>query len=134
MKLKDPKITLIIDREGATIQLIDSMSSTTFVEVKLTTEQLCSAMGRLAYCPCEIGVMGLDKVGKKHENKNFEFEINEALMNSARGLDRDNSALYNAAKKACPEGWEPDNYFSSQNTFFSKDKKQYCRVIIRRWI
>lgn len=37
-------------------------------------------------------------------------------------------------KTVCPDGWTPDLYFGSQNSFFRENGKEYARVTIRRWI
>lgn len=130
MKLENGKITFLIDRDGATIEIEDGNSNTMFAKIILTPEQLCQAMSRQAFTPCSLEVKGLDRVGKKHENKDHVFELpSEIFRNKENAL-----ALFQLAKKTTPEGWIPDNYFSSQNSFFSKDGKNYARCVIRRWI
>lgn len=128
MKLTDAKITILVNREYTEIQLHDSPSSMNFVTIKLTPEQLSAALSRISHTPCEIEVSNkLDLLGKTMENKYHEFEITEKL-------DRNDKRLHELAQQTTPEGWTPDNYYGSQNSFFSKDGKNYCRVIIRRYV
>ena len=71
----------------------------------------------------------MKKIGKKHENKYFEFEI--AYSKSKEDLTLAcNEALFQQGMHE----WEADNYYGSQNSFFSKDGKDYARVVIRRWV
>jgi hypothetical protein len=130
MKLKNASISILINRDYTTIELHDEDAAMTFIEIKLTPEHLSDALSRLAHVPCKAEIIGIDKIGKKMEHKTLEFEIPE---NSGWGEERRNIAS-KYAKKACPEGWEPDNYFGSQNSFFSKDEKQFARCIIRRYV
>lgn len=90
MKIKG-KITLLINRESTTIELEDDLACTVFAVIKLTPIQLNCALSRQGYVDCEIEVKGLDKLGKKHENKTFEFEIPSNLSNYE-------TAIHNAEK------------------------------------
>jgi len=78
---------------------------------------------------CEIEVRGLEKIGKKHENKRFEFEIPRDLASS-----RNESELQKLAQSLLKDGWIAERYFSSQDSFFKKDGVQYARCTIRRWV
>jgi len=131
MILENAKITFLINENGATIELKDSNSAISFARIKLNVKQLCAAMGRIAYTPCEVELFGLDKVGKKLGIDRLEFEIPQKWI---QGKRISNAALNQLALKACPEGWEHDNRFGSQSSFFSKDGKEYARVTIRRWV
>lgn len=128
MKLQDAKISILIDRDWTTIEIHDSKAATTFVKVKLTPAQLSSALSRLAMTECEAEVGDLDRVGKTHEWKSFEFEISGSADASL------NQACQKAMKKAGLKDWISDDYYSSQNSFFSKEGKNYARVTIRRYI
>ena len=108
MKLREGKITLLFDDDGLSIELIDGLSTTHFAKVRLNPEQTVKALARLGYCPCEIEVGGLDRVGKKLEHKKFEFEIPKA---GEYYLDKDEAARL--AKELCPSGWRPGRCFPS---------------------
>ena len=130
MELNDGRITILVDENGCKIEIKDNDANVTMVRVNLTVEQFCQAMGRLGNTKCEkLEVFGLDKIGKKMENKHFEFPFDRKCEWSERG-----EVAYEEALKVCPEGWYPDKYFGSQNSFFIKDGQEYARVIIRRWV
>jgi len=130
MELKDARINMLVNSTGTTIELIDKDSYITFAVVELTPAQLSSALGRVGHTECKVSVFGLDKIGKTHECKDHEFEIPE--MDYA--TRKDGKTLHDIALKTCPDGWEPDNYYSSQNSFFTKDGKPHARCVIRRWV
>lgn len=132
MKLENPKITILVNREYTEIEIHDTKSSTTFVKVRLTPEQLSSALSRLSHTECEVEVTDMDRINKKHEWQSFEFEIVENIPKEAKGYL--NQTCLKALKKAGMEEWQSDNYFTSQNSFFTKDGKNYARVTVRRWI
>lgn len=129
MKLKDGSITILFDRDrGCEIEVRDNEASIVFAKIKLDTEQVCSALSRLSNTPCEIEVIGLDKVGLKMENKFFVFEMPEYNYSNRDEIAKEEIV------KVCPEGWIPDKYFGSQDSFFTQDGKKYARCIIRRWV
>lgn len=128
MKLQG-KISLIINREETYIEIEDRDANTTFLKVKLTPEQLSAALSRQAYVDCELEVAGLDRVGKKHEHKTFEFEIPNDLSGSKHEKE-----LQILAQSQLTDGWIAEGYFSSQSSFFKKDGVQYARCTVRRYI
>ncbi len=125
----DGKITMLFGEDGLRIEVQDETSSLTFIRIKLNAEQTCQVMSRLANTPCEkVEVYGLDKINKKMEHKQFEFEIPNDLNYKNR-----KERCCEIVKGICPKGWEPDYYFESQTSFFSKNDKDYARCIIRKW-
>jgi hypothetical protein len=129
MILKDGRITFLINREETTIEIRDNIAGITFVRVKLTPKQLSSALSRIMYTECEsVEVENLEKVGKVRESKKIEFEIPKNTYSSDKEL------LKKLTDEACPDGWIPDYYFNSQDSFYMKKGKRYARVIIRRWV
>jgi hypothetical protein len=128
MKLQG-KITMLVNTDYTTIQIEDSISSTLFCEVTLSPEQLSAILSRLACVSCELELHGLEKIGKTHECKTFEFEISEKEYK-----DRDSVVLKAKADSLLKDEWVAEDYFNSQNSFFKKEKKQYARCTIRRWV
>jgi hypothetical protein len=113
--------------DSITVTVIDKDSSTAFLHMVLTREQFINAtMNRLAYT--EVGSAyfeNVDRVGKTLELDTLVFEIpKHGDTESARKI----------AQEQCPEGWVPDLYFQSQNSFYIEDNKYYARTTIRRWI
>jgi uncharacterized protein YqgQ len=128
MKLKG-QISILISADHTIIEVSDKDASIQFLQIELTPEQLSRALSRQAYVECGLSLNKLDCIGKKHESKSFEFEISEDMANSSYSNE-----LREIATKQLSEGWIPDRHFASQNTFFTKDGKQYARCTIRRWV
>jgi hypothetical protein len=128
MKLEG-RISVLINRDGTTIEVEDENANARFLKITLTPEQLSAALSRQMAVECEIEVRGLEKIGKKHENKRFEFEIPSDLASSRNDLE-----LQKLAQSLLSDGWIAEKYFSSQNSFFKKDGVQYAICTIRRWV
>ena len=130
IKLKNPKISMLVNFDSTTIELFDSKSSKTFARVKLTNDQLASVLSRLHRTDCQIEVDNLELIDKQMEHQKFEFEINEQ-MRSSKG------ALHQHCLKALishnMSDWLPENTYGSQDSFFSKEGKYFARTTIRRW-
>ncbi len=132
MTIKEGAISILVNREGTTIELTDKTSNTRFAEVKLTNDQLAMALARFGETPCKIDVFGLDRIGKTHEHKNFEFAITRDLEYGGRIPILQKMANELLLEEG--EGWSTTDTFSSQNTFFEKDGKKYARCIARRYV
>jgi hypothetical protein len=126
------RISILINREYTTIEIKDDKANTTFVKATLTPDQLSAALSRQVSIECDVEVHGLERVGKKHENKTLEFEIPKNLETSY--LKRDEDKLQKIAQSHLSDGWIAERYFGFQGSFFTKDGKQYARCTIRRWI
>lgn len=122
-------ISILINYDHTEIIIRDRKASIEFVTIKLTPEQLSQALSRLVHVECDVEVKELDKVGKKHENKLFVFEITDDEY-----YRKNNKELGKKAQSQLSDGWIPDYYFNSQNSFFKKDGKHYARCTIRRWV
>lgn len=129
MKIDNAKITMLINSEYTEIEISDSDSNTILAKIKLTPEQLSTMLSRQAYVSCECLTGVLTRIGKKHENKYFEFEITRSRDIDDLILDC-NEALF----KQGMDEWVADKYYGSQSSFFSKDGKNYARTVIRRWV
>lgn len=129
MKLKNPKITLLVNQDQTTIEIYDESSCYTFIDITLTPEQLSSALSRLARTECSVEVNNLDHVGKQRIMEPLIFEIPLDLM-----LKSNNPRIYDIALKNTPIGYTPSSYFSSKDTFFEKDGKCYVRTKMFKWI
>lgn len=130
MELKDPRLSIRVDREGAVIEIEDSVSSTMFVRLKVTPENFAAALGRLHGVPCTGQVFSLERIGKRHECKRWSFPMPKIREFCSRE-DREEIAKKEAAR-LCPEGWTPDLYFRSQGSFSHGDNT--ASTYIRRWV
>jgi hypothetical protein len=129
MKIKAGLTFLINQDQDSTLEITDMDAGITFIQIKLSPEQVVQALSRLSYTRVEAEVMNLEAVGKIMETKNFEFPLPEKIYGQAG-----KQLAVTEVKRVCPEGWTPDLHFNSQNTFFEKDGKSWARTIIRRWV
>ena len=107
------KITLLINQDGLHLTMDDDDAVICFLDVRLTPQQTVEALSRLAHVPCECEVRGLNLVGKKRLSQKLSFEF---AAGHSYGEERQKLAT-SKAKEVCPEGWKPDTYFGSQNSF-----------------
>jgi len=128
MELKDCGISILIGETGTRIEVRDNSSCTNFMRVELTPEQTCQALSRLSNTPCKASAHNLDRLGKTMELKTFTFEM------PYNGYQDRKTVAAITAKKMCPDGWTPDLYFGSQDSFFTKNGKKMARTTIRRWV
>ncbi len=108
MKIKNSKISIYLRDEGMKIELIDSDASTMFAEVSFNQEQTCQALGGLGYTHCDLKVLGLDRVGKQMEHKEFTFKIaanDDPTKYTVRVWDKNiKKEAVKAAERKCPKG------------------------------
>ena len=130
MELKRSGITIRFRNDGMEIELHDRDASITFAEVTLTSKQVIQAFSGLGYTGCRIDLKGLEKVGRKMEHMVLEFLLPK-VEKRHRMSDEELTCL---AEAVLPDGWASDNYFHSQNTFFSRDGKNWARTTMRRWV
>lgn len=126
MELKESAITILINRDRTTIELHDKSSGQVFAVVTLTPDQLSQALSRTSYTDCHTIVANLDTLNKKMENIRYEFEIPDRRLGKGE--------LTKLCSKSMPVGWISDDLYESQDSFFTRDGKQYARVTIRRWV
>ena len=131
MKIENASITLLVGQEETTIEIRDNSACVTFCKVTLTPEQLSSALSRLALTKCSADVFGLDRIGKRHENSRFKFEIPYDLRftknyERIRKIGQDILDMNG-------EGWVLDKYFESQDSFINDGEKLFANGVIRRW-
>lgn len=129
-KKLEGRISILGDDRGVEITIEDHVSSEPIARVTMTPEMFVRcAMGRLACATCEVEVGELSRIGKKMEVSKFTFPVPDMEYGKRKET---------AAKLAlthCPEGWFPDLYFSSQDSFFrTLDGKEMARCTMRRWV
>jgi len=128
-------ITILVDGAGAKIEVEDDSSGIRFLKIDLSAEQFMACLGRLSMVECDINVYGLDRVGKTLEMGKHEFKIPAELYNRrCKEYDYFNKTAQELAQSQLTDGWIADSYFGSQGSFFQKDREQWARVTIRRWV
>ncbi len=129
MKIKNGKITLLFNEEGAVLELTDSNASIMFIEIHLSNKQVCQMLSRLAHTDCKsMEVFNLNKVGKIMENIVFKTELSKSVYDK-----RNIEEIKKLVNSKVPKGWKSDNYFGSRNSFFETDGRYYASCTIRKW-
>ena len=141
MKTIKGQLTIRCNKDGVVIELTDNDAAVEFVEVKVSPENFAAALGRLAFVECSVTVRNLDAVGKVQEYKPFVF----ALPKETEFRDKEEVAK-KLAVELCPEGWAPDLYFKSKDSFDDKlslgsdgrfdggISTTTAKTMIRRWV
>ena len=127
MEIKNAKFTMLIDEDEVEIEIEDRDASITFVRVKLDPKQLCKALSGVRSVDCDAEVFGLNLIGKKYMSKRLEFKMPDGSN------WHDTQVAWVEAQRICPNGWKPENYFNSQDSFFLKDDEYWAKCVIRRW-
>lgn len=134
MKIKG-RITILCSKDGARIEINDENANVQFLQIQLSAEQFMACISRLSMVPCELEIQGMEKVGKQHENKKFEFELPDWYIKLPyRNREENHRQLAQVAQNQLTDGWVADDYFGSQDSFFKKEDKEWARVTIRRWL
>lgn len=133
MKIEEGRITILVSEERTTIEIKDDKASMTFCKIILTAKQLSQALSRLSQTKCEVEVFELDKIGKTHENENFQFEIPKELRSSTKSKELTELCI-KSLNELNMSDWKPDTYFASQGTFMERGGKTYATATIRRWV
>ena len=138
MKLHNASIDILVSCDTTTINIRDNDARILFASVKISPEQLSQAFSRQAFTKvlsCDI--MNIDKIGKKHECKEFIFKVPKEYCPTYKdaNIEKIKSLIcFDALKKQGLGDWEPDISFSSRDSFFKKDGVDYARTTIRRWV
>ena len=122
-------VTLLVDGECILMHIEDVASGVRFLELRMTPEAFTAALGRRAYCPAEARVRGLDRIGLQREQDEIIFPMPDDTDYRMK-----QTVAIREAMRECPDGWEPDLSFSSQDSFFQRDGKEWARTTIRRWV
>lgn len=116
-------------RECIEIEFTDAQSGVKFANAELSLEKFADALTGRGMVECTIDVRGLEKVGKVMHVKSIKFP----LLDLAPDTDKKAAACEEAAR-ICPEGWTPDNYFGSQDSFWQDDGILWAKCTIRCWL
>ena len=124
------KITILFHSErGMTIEIQDAESGLHIMDINVpSSDNVVAVLSRLACVPCDCRILQTDNIGKTRINGNLEFEMPEHDY-----LNRKEIASIQADIE-CPEGWEVNKYFNSQDSFFTKDGKEYARCHMVKYV
>jgi len=129
MELKDARITILVGDEETTIEVHDALAGVTILKATLNAGQFCQALSRLARTECKAEVFDLNRVGKRKITEKLEFPL---PLPVEHGLKKE--LAKKEAIRICPAGWEPSTYFSSQNSFFEFDGREWARTFMVKWV
>ena len=110
------------------ITLEDSNASVNFATVQIGFAEFAQALTGRGSIKCQVRTTGLDNIGKRMEHKQIEFPLPGATWENRQDI-----AMKVVADNT-PDGWTPDFYFRSQNSFFDRDGQTWARCTIRRWV
>lgn len=123
-------ITILGSEDGVRFRIVDRSSGTSIVQFEMTpADFLSAAMGRLGNVKIDATVGNLERIGLFMVYKSLKFEMPSdtpyELMEEVAKAESD---------KHCPEGWEVQKYFASQNSFALVGDKRFARTTIRKWV
>lgn len=122
-------ITVRFDPNGVKIELEDVVANSKIASIDIDVPAFMRILSGLSYIPCKIDILNIDKIGKKHENKEFRFPIPKELASSSH-----KEKLTRMAQSLLLDEWIADDYFGSQDSFSFKDGQWFAKCIIRRYI
>jgi hypothetical protein len=128
------KFSLSLQRDRVRITIEDDNANITFLKIEMLPKDFYNALTSLACNDCNLELNGLDKLGKKHESKSFEFEIPEKIYDLYSDKSKKSKIIAQKILDKQKEGWIAEEYFNSQNTFSKENNKCYAQCTIRRWI
>ena len=116
------------DRKKIKISIEDSDAIITFLDIEIDLADFAKCITGLGMVDCDMEVRGLENVGKKRESMPIVFEMPSVGWGMKRGT------AVELSQKAAPEGWTCSTYFGSQDSFFTKDGRDYARTTAYRWV
>jgi hypothetical protein len=124
------RMTILASGDGVSIEIKDDDSSSLIMNIKMTPEQWCKALGRLCYVPAESAELyATENVGKTLEVDKYSFQIPDDV-----GYAYKKEFAKTHCFEMCPEGWRPDGSFDSQGSFYKEEGKSMARDTMRRWV
>lgn len=127
----DVYLSINIGANKTYITVEDSSSDVTFLEVKITPENLSKLLSGQGSIKCEATIDDLELVGKTHEYRKFDFEIPYELYKNGSA---EREKIEEIGDNLLTDGWKIDSSFNSQDSFFKKDGKYYANGMIRRYV
>lgn len=128
-------ITFLVGSEETIIRVEDIDAVSTFLEIKLTPEQLSSALSRLGNTPVEKCTLinDLSILGKKREHKTVEIPTGLNTI-SYHGRDVICKPIIDEFMEENYPEWTPSYYLRAQDSFFTNNDETWLRITIMRWV
>lgn len=119
-------------REYISIRVKDHTSKVRFLEIEIDLDEFTKALTGMGETPCNIKCRNLNKVGRELISKNVEVEMGDDWPTSTSKSLANQRVLKLIEKTG--KDWIIFSGFSSQNSFFKRDGKNYARTSLRRWV
>lgn len=132
MRNIEGRITLLVDKDGASLEIECHTSGIKIANIKISPDDFCALLARHAYKSCSIEIPDKhywQNVGKKQVMDNISFPMPDGVPYQER-----KQIACDLLPAYTPEGWIADTYFGSQGSFSRKDGKDYANTIIRSWV
>ena len=119
MKIFGGKLTILCSKDKVTIEIEDSVSGITFLDIELSPQAFTAALGRQACVPTrEMNLNFVEGINKTRESKT----ISATIPKDTPYAKRKELGVYALLQKMeeCPKeysGWKLDCYLDSQNSF-----------------
>lgn len=118
------KLSISVGYEKTTLSIKDDNSKIQFLQCIIDNNEFLNAIGSKGLVECYCKLINTDVVGKKLVIDSMIFVVPK----------QDRELAIEIAKERCPQGWIPDEYFSSQDSFMYKDGKIFAKTTIRKWV
>jgi hypothetical protein len=125
------RITFLVSDGQTRLSLQCASSGALIAEVELSNEDVCAILGRQSYRSCKAQVLDrgrIDIIGSTMKIDKLTFKMPETTYSERKKV------AVAISKKECPNGWEADEYFGSQDSFFSKDGEDFASCTIRKYV
>jgi len=103
------------------LSFVDVNSNIKFLEVELSMEDFAKGVFGLAHRPCKYITKGLSELGKQYIQEDYTFEI------MGLGNKEEARRIIKNLSEQDPE-WLYSTYLGSQDSFFFKDGKYFCKI------
>lgn len=123
------KLTLLIGQDRTTIRIEDDLAGVLVAEVEISPETLSAVLSRLTCVKVDATIGPVECFGKKLEVRNFSFPMPKGVPYKDRI-----KVAQELAVQFCPEGWVPDSYFGSQESFITVQDQPWAQTNKRRWV
>lgn len=114
------KLTILINEDGTSIELLDEISHIRFAKVQVSPVEFQKALSRIAHVDCDIELRGVEFIGMKRESSNFMF----AQPSWYDDKEDNYKQLAEYAQKILDkrgEGWIVQPYFGARDSFTFKN-------------
>ena len=109
-------IHFYIDRNSKSfLEVIDEASMIKVATIRLTNDQVCSILSNTMTTGIKAAINNDSRLGKTMVNENMKLELPFDSI-----YPKDLKKVHEFVVQNTPEGWIPDEYYGSKNSFVSE--------------